>query len=90
MLNYFQKSQNVAVELLKGEDYTEQIEEITKPIFEVFKNGVADVNGFISLLSNFNYEWVTKPHLICEHLLNEADISINLKCYDNNYIESRA
>ena len=48
------------------------------------------MSGLISLLSNNNHEWITKPHLICEHLLTEAKISINLKCYDNNEIESLA
>ena len=49
-----------------------------------------DVSAFIWILSGYNYEWITKPHLICEKLLTEADVSINLKCYDNNYIESLA
>ena len=49
-----------------------------------------DVNVFISLISYHNYEWISEPHLICENLLNEAEISINLKCYENNEIETRA
>ena len=49
-----------------------------------------DSNVFISLISYHNYEWISEPHLICENLLNDAGISINLKCYDNNKIEAKA
>ena len=49
-----------------------------------------DKSFFISLIGYHNYEWISEPHLICEHLLNDSGISINLKCYDNNEIEARA
>ena len=45
---------------------------------------------FSSLLTYHKYEWIGRPHLICEQILTEANISIDLKCYDDNYIESRA
>ena len=49
-----------------------------------------DVSVFISLISYHNNEWIGRPHPICEHLLSEANISIDLTCYDNNAIESLA
>ena len=42
------------------------------------------------MLSYHKYDWISEPHLICENLLNDAGISINLKCYDNNEIEAKA
>ena len=49
-----------------------------------------DVGVFTSLISYHNYEWIGRPHLICEHLLTVADISIPLTCYENNTMESLA
>ena len=94
MLNCFHKCHYVTVGLLSEEDYTKlktaaatKAKEITD---KIFKNQIIDKSVFISLLSYHNYEWISEPHLICENLLNEAGISINLRCYDNNEIEAKA
>ena len=94
MLKCFHKSQYVDVDLLSDKEYTtlkdtakSKAEEITG---KIFKDEEMDKSVFISLLSYHNYEWISEPSLICEHLLNDAGISINLKCYDNNEIEARA
>lgn len=42
----------------------------------------------IAGLTYQKFTWITKPHLIVEHLLSKRNISINPKCYDD--IESRA
>ena len=57
---------------------------------KIFKENFIDIDVFISLIKYHNYEWITEPHLICAHLLNDAGIFINLKCYDNDEIEARA
>ena len=49
-----------------------------------------DKSVIFSLIKYHKYEWISEPHLICEHFLNDAGISINLKCYDNNEIETIA
>ena len=94
MLKFFFKSQYVTVDLFSDEDYKKlmtaaeaKAKEITD---KIFKEDIIDIDVFITLIKYHNYEWITEPHLICEHLLNDAGISINLKCYDNNEIEARA
>ena len=92
MLNCFLKCHYVTVGLLTDEDYKKlkttaqtKAKEITD---KIFKDDSIDKSVFISLISYHNYEWISEPNLICEHLLNDAGISIDLKCYDNNEIEA--
>ena len=49
-----------------------------------------DLSYLTSAIKIFKYEWILEPHLICEHLLNDAGISIDLECYDNYEIEAKA
>ena len=93
MLNCFHKCHYVTVGLLSDEDYTKlktaaksKAKEITD---KIFKDESIETSFFISLIGYHNYDWISEPHLICEHLLNDAGISIDLKCYDNYEIEAR-
>ena len=43
---------------------------------------------FTSAVESNELTWITEPDQICENLLKEANISINLKCYDSNEVEA--
>ena len=48
------------------------------------------VSVICPMISKYKYDWIAEPPLVFEHLFKEAGVSINLKCYDNNEIETRA
>ena len=95
MLKYFYKSAYVSVDLLTDEDYKKldkaarkKAFDITEKIFDTQKK--IEVSYFTNAIEFLKMKWITQPHLICDHLLKEADISIDLRCYDNGLIEARA
>ena len=43
---------------------------------------------FTSFIEANELTWITEPDQICEYFLKEANISINLNCYDSNEVEA--
>ena len=83
----------MTVDLLTDEEYTKlkktidsKVDEIISKIFRQQRE--VQLSYFTNTIDAFDMKWITDPHLICERLLKEADISINLRCYDTNEIEA--